>query len=240
MRFRVERARAQTVAASSDGSRPSRAAPEPCARPRARLSGVASAAFVVLSALAPLGGCTGHDDASEAAENEADPERPTSAKVEPPPGFERADVAGVAPTTRGHAVVLSSGDRALPIFVGQTEGLSIELRLMGGRFHRPLTHDLVDAMLADLGGRIESVRIEREQNAIYYSVVVLLHDGKRSELDARTSDAIALALGNGVPIFIARALLEQAGVRIDDLDDEGAPEPSAPSRVPPAPGTVPL
>ncbi len=141
--------------------------------------------------------------------------------VETPLGFERVDVAGVAPTAHGHAVVLATPDRALPIFVGETEGLAIELRLMGGHFHRPLTHDLVDAMLADLGGHIESVRVEREEGHIFYSVVVLLHEGRRSELDARTSDAIALALGNHVPIFVSRTILDAEGVHLDELDTEG-------------------
>ncbi len=134
-----------------------------------------------------------------------------------PAGFEPVEVAGVAGTGHGHAVVLASEEWALPIFVGESEGLSIELRLAGARFHRPLTHDLLDEMLEVLGGHIESVRVEREPNSVFRSVIVLGHDGKHSELDARTSDAIALALGSHVPIFVRSVMLQRDGVRIDEL-----------------------
>lgn len=145
-----------------------------------------------------------------------------------PAGFTRADVVGITPTERGHAIVLQAGGRALPIFVGESEGLSIQLRLQGERFHRPLTHDLMDAVLEELGGTIESVRVDRYEGQIFYSVIVLTHRTERHELDSRTSDAIALALGHKVPIFVRTSVLDSSSVDLKrllpDLGDE-APDP---------------
>jgi bifunctional DNase/RNase len=150
-----------------------------------------------------------------------------------PEGFERASVVGVTSTERGHAIVLQAGQRALPIFVGESEGLSIQLRLSGEKFHRPLTHDLLDAALAELGGQIESVRVERYEEEIYYAVVVLRHDAERRELDSRTSDAIALALGHSVPIFVRTTVLDVSSVDLRGLlplpaDAAGRADGSAP------------
>lgn len=163
------------------------------------------------------------------------PPRPVSATGEPdatPDGFERASVVGVTSTERGHAIVLQAGRRALPIFVGESEGLSIQLRLSGEKFHRPLTHDLLDAALAELGGRIESVRVERYEEEIYYAVVVLQHDAERRELDSRTSDAIALALGHHVPIFVRTTVLDAGSVDLRGLlplPTERGPLPADPA-----------
>jgi bifunctional DNase/RNase len=150
----------------------------------------------------------------------------------PPAGFEPVEVAGVAGTGHGHAVVLANQEWALPIFVGESEGLSIELRLSGARFHRPLTHDLLEAMLRELDGHIESVRVERDPHSVFRSVIVLSHGGRHSELDARTSDAIALALGSHVPIFVRSTMLQRDGVRLDELHhhERGEAKPESPGR----------
>ncbi len=165
---------------------------------------------------------------SSAPERGAAPELSAAA---PPRGFEPIEVAGVAGTSHGHAVVLTTREWALPILVGPTEGVSIELRLLGSRFHRPLTHDLIDAMLREFGAHVESVRVERAEQAVFHSVIVLRRDGKRSELDARTSDAIALALGSHVPIFVRSELLRRDGVRLDELH-EHREAPSTPDGLP--------
>lgn len=175
------------------------------------------------------------------------PASPPATEEATPDGFELASVAGVAPTERGHAIVLRAGKRALPVFVGETEGLSIQLRLAGERFHRPLTHDLMDALLEELGGSIESVRVERFEDNVFYSVVVLAHQSQRHELDSRTSDAIALALGHQVPIFVRSAVLDATSVALDSLlpfTEPSTPDGSddePPSDEPPLePGTVAL
>lgn len=142
-----------------------------------------------------------------------------------PEGFQLASVVGVTDTDRGQAIVLQAGHRALPIFVGESEGFSIQLRLSGERFHRPLTHDLMDAVLAELGGSIVSVRVDRYEEDIFYSVIVLEHDAERRELDSRTSDAIALALGHQVPIYVRTSVLESSSIDLHGLYPDGEPTP---------------
>jgi len=151
-----------------------------------------------------------------------------------PRGFIRVAVRGVAPTTQGNAVLLvdESRGRAVPVFVGDSEALSIQLRLEKRRYARPLTHDLLDAMLARLGGHIDSVRVEKLENNVFFGIVVVREGARRMELDARTSDAVALAVGSDAPIYVNERVLDRAGVSLDDLDKAGPeneepPDPSA-------------
>jgi len=89
--------------------------------------------------------------------------------------------------------------RAVPIFVGGSEGHSIELRLTGAKPTRPLTHDLFDSALAELRARVHSARVVKLEGGVYFGVLVLLTDGRLRELDSRASDAVAMALGAGAP-----------------------------------------
>ncbi|HEY3233611.1 MAG TPA: bifunctional nuclease family protein [Polyangiaceae bacterium] len=81
---------------------------------------------------------------------------------------------------------------------------------------RPLTHDLLDSMVTRLGGQIHSVRVERLDHGVFYGIVVLKTRGTLVEFDARSSDAVALAVGNGVPIFMAQSVLDQAGMGLPE------------------------
>ena len=156
---------------------------------------------------------------------------------ETPSGYVVAHVAGVTHLPSGGDVVLlveSGKKRAIPIFIGGTEALSIQLRVEKKTYKRPLTHDLLDTSVSKLGGRIESVRVDKIVDGIFYGTVVLVNGQSRFELDARPSDAIALALGNEAPIQVAASVFERAGVELDRAPDEiqrraephpGQPEP---------------
>lgn len=137
----------------------------------------------------------------------------------------RAAVVGAAPVGAGHAVLLvDEAERtAIPIFVGGSEGLSIELRLAKERYQRPLTHDLFDKALSDLDTRVHSARVVELKGGTYFAVLVLATRERTFELDARASDAIAMALGSGAPVFVAEKVFEQAGVALDALMDGGLP-----------------
>jgi bifunctional DNase/RNase len=141
---------------------------------------------------------------------------------EPPRGFVLVRVGGITPTAQGNAVLLVDElrQRALVVFIGDTEALSIQLRLQGTKYKRPLTHDLLDNMLQHLGARVESVRVDRLEDDIFYGVVVVRERDRIHEFDARTSDGIALALGSDAPVFVAKPVLDQAGI---ELDAAGAP-----------------
>jgi bifunctional DNase/RNase len=148
-------------------------------------------------------------------------------------------VAGVWFVHERHVVILldSASQLAVPIFIGPSEALSIELRLDGRRFERPLTHDLYDATLERLGGAVERVTIDRLQEDTFHATVVIRTSADRFALDARSSDAIALALGAQAPIEVADAVVRRAGVDLAALEahshGELAPrEPRAPEEVP--------
>ena len=138
-----------------------------------------------------------------------------------PKGYRPMLVGGVAPAPGGSAVVLvdQPGDIAVPIFIGGAEAMSIQLRLDGRTFKRPLTHDLVDSVLARLGGEVLSVRVDRVEDEIFYGTLVLKNGGGQVELDSRPSDAIALAVGSNAPIYVAQGVIDAAGMRLDELDE---------------------
>ncbi|HEX6271389.1 MAG TPA: bifunctional nuclease family protein, partial [Polyangiaceae bacterium] len=104
-------------------------------------------------------------------------------------------------------------------------GRSIELRLEREKPPRPLTHDLLDSALRELGARVHSARVVKLEDGVYHGALVLLSRERTVELDSRASDAVAMALGAGAPIFVATRVLEQAGVPLDALTDGGLPEP---------------
>jgi bifunctional DNase/RNase len=145
--------------------------------------------------------------------------------VVPPAGFVGATVIDAAPVGGGHAVLLvdDAQRRAIPIFVGGSEGLSIELRLAKQRYQRPLTHDLFDKALSDLDTRVHSARVVELKGGTYFAVLVLVTRERTLELDSRASDAIAMALGTGAPVFVAKKVFEQAGVALDSIADGGLP-----------------
>jgi hypothetical protein len=116
----------------------------------------------------------------------------------------------------------------VPIFVGGTEALSIQLRLERQRYQRPLTHDLLDAVTRELHGEFEKVQVDDLRDNVYIGTV-FVRDGRRvAVIDARPSDAIAIAIGAEVPIFVARKVIEAAGVRREEFDQERKASPRIP------------
>ena|SRR5438067_2110020 len=101
--------------------------------------------------------------------------------------------------------------RRLPILVGELEATAIDLRVKKQKYPRPLTHDLLDATLASLGARIERVEVIDLRDNVYYGrLTVRDAKGAAHAIDARPSDCIALAVGAGLPIFVAPRVLALA------------------------------
>jgi len=175
--------------------------------------------------------------ASAAGSRAAAPPAPSGQAPLPPlDGYRAVQVGGVSHGKDGNVVLLvdAAANVAVPIFVGPTEALSIELRLDGRRYPRPLTHDLFDSTVRRLGGVVERVTIDRLVDDTFHATVVMRDGADRFALDARSSDAIALALGSQVPIHVAEAVVTQAGVDLARLrslaeDGEDAPAPAAPA-----------
>lgn len=124
-----------------------------------------------------------------------------------------------------------ANNRVLPIFIGGTERHAIELRLRGASFVRPLTHDLLDAAVKKLRGTIVKVQIDElrpntdGEGGTFHGSVYIRSGRRVLRLDARPSDAIALAIGNRIPIYCAEAVLGEAGMSKDELLKQLEPAP---------------
>jgi bifunctional DNase/RNase len=153
-----------------------------------------------------------------AAAEEAPPEKPR--RPSPPAGYVEMGVVAVVPTPNGGAAVLlgETGKRiVVPIYIGGTEAHSISLRMNEERPERPLTHDLLESVMRELGGELVKVQVDELRDDIFIGSVFVRREGKLIEIDARPSDAIALAMGSHVPIFVARQVVEKAGEENPEL-----------------------
>jgi hypothetical protein len=130
-----------------------------------------------------------------------------------------------------HVVILKDveRDRYLPIWIGAWEASAIAMRLQGVTAERPLTHDLFIASIEQLGARIDRIVISDLADETYHARLYLAHDGTEVEVDARPSDALALAVRSEASIFAAEEVLDQAALGSDpDVDeDEGDDDESA-------------
>jgi bifunctional DNase/RNase len=106
-------------------------------------------------------------------------------------------------------------DRYLPIWIGPAEADAIAVRLQEVAVSRPLTHDLLRSIIDALGGSIQYIVVNDLANDTFYARIIMEVDGRTVEIDSRPSDAIALAVRVQVPIFADEAVLEKAGVRLD-------------------------
>lgn len=131
------------------------------------------------------------------------------------------DVIGVRlemPSNQPIVLLRESGaDRYLPIWIGAPEATAIAFAQQGLTPPRPLTHDLIKDLLSAAGVTLESVKITALRDGVFYADLVL---SSGAQVSARPSDAIALALRTGSPIFGEDALLEEVGVTIPDEDDD--------------------
>ena len=100
----------------------------------------------------------------------------------------------------------------LPIWIGICEARSIELGLSDKVAPRPLTYDLIAAVIRTLNAQVERIIIVDLRDQVFYSQVEVLVDGKVSKIDARPSDAIALASRMGSPIYVRKEVLKKAAL----------------------------
>ncbi|MBI2165806.1 MAG: bifunctional nuclease family protein [Chloroflexi bacterium] len=114
-----------------------------------------------------------------------------------------------------------SSDRYLPIWIGPAEADAIALRLQDVQVPRPLTHDLLGAIVVALGAKVLEIVVNDLQNDTFFAKLVLETDGKRVEVDARPSDAIAVAVRTRAPIYADGKVLEKAGVVLDQEGGKG-------------------
>lgn len=125
-----------------------------------------------------------------------------------------------------YAVVLAEveGKRRLPIIIGGFEAQSIAVAMEGITPTRPLTHDLIKNMCATFDMNLEEVIVNNLVDGVFYAQLICKKDNEIIEIDSRTSDAIALAVRFGCPIYTYEFILESAGLLLEDIDKEGEEE----------------
>jgi hypothetical protein len=101
-------------------------------------------------------------------------------------------------------------DRTLPIFIGTVEARAIILHVNKIEVPRPLTHDLLKNILEQMECRVNRVEVSELKDGTFYARLVLEQDGIEMPIDSRPSDAIALALRFGAPIFVAEEVMDEA------------------------------
>lgn len=107
------------------------------------------------------------------------------------------------------------GERRLPIFIGSNEARAIKRKLNDEAVPRPLTHDLAIDIITKLGGRIARVLIVDLRDETYFARIEIMQDGEIREIDARPSDAIALAVRGVAPIFVEEVVFERTSKTTD-------------------------
>lgn len=139
-----------------------------------------------------------------------------------PAGYVEMKILGVTPAGGAARVELvdPSEKIVLRIFVGGTEGHSINLRSEKRRPERPLTHDLLDRVLHELDAEILQAQVDDLKNGVFLGTLVLRRGDKTISIDARPSDVIALAIGTNAPIYVAKHVLAEAGVARNEGDEE--------------------
>jgi bifunctional DNase/RNase len=106
--------------------------------------------------------------------------------------------------------------RYLPIWIGPAEADAIAVRLQGVNVPRPLTHDLLGLVIDSLGASIDSIIVSDLKSDTFYAKIILDVDGSQIEIDSRPSDALALAVRAEVPIYADEAVLDKAGILLDE------------------------
>lgn len=114
--------------------------------------------------------------------------------------------------TSDHQIIVlkeKSGQRSFPIVIGLHEAWAIDRAVKEIPTPRPLTHDLLSSVIAQLSGGVERIEISDLKNNTFYAKIIIKQNGSALEIDSRPSDAIALAMQSNTPIYVAKTVLEE-------------------------------
>jgi len=148
------------------------------------------------------------------------------------------EVLGLARSPSDAGVLLLLKERAsprvLPLGIGPFEAEAIALQLQGTQVPRPLSHDLLRQMLVILEAHLQRVEVAAVTDNVFYAQLIVEQAGQQQTIDSRPSDAVALALRAQAPIYVADAVLDQAGVVVEEAstaeaDTEPADTTSTPA-----------
>jgi bifunctional DNase/RNase len=112
----------------------------------------------------------------------------------------------------------AEGNKFLPIWIGHPEAAAILMKLQGAATPRPMTHDLLTDILGQLNTRVVQIAVTELRDNTFYALITLAVDGTEVEIDSRPSDAIALAVRAGAPIFAADSVIEESAIEFEHED----------------------
>jgi len=143
----------------------------------------------------------------------------------------KIDSIQVSLTSEHRVIILKDikTDRYLPIWIGPYEADAITIRLRSIEVTRPLTHDLLNNVIAEMGGEVSHIVVDDLRNDTFYASITVNLNGRQLKIDSRPSDAIALAVRANIPIFVEEDVMAQAGItpEADVGDEEESEELSA-------------
>src|SRR5205809_2806887 len=109
----------------------------------------------------------------------------------------------------------ADGNKFLPIWIGHPEAAAILMKLQGASTPRPMTHDLLTDMLAQLDAHVIRICVTELRDNTFYASITIQQDGSEIEVDSRPSDAIALAVRAEAPIFAADRVIEESAIEFE-------------------------
>jgi uncharacterized protein len=109
----------------------------------------------------------------------------------------------------------AEGSKFLPIWIGHPEAAAILMRLQGASTPRPMTHDLVTDILAQLEAQVVRITVTELRENTFYAEITVRQNGSDIQIDSRPSDAIALALRADAPIFVADEVIEESAIEFE-------------------------
>ena len=109
----------------------------------------------------------------------------------------------------------ADGNRFLPIWIGHPEAAAILMKLQGTPTARPMTHDLVTSMLSELNATVAKVVVTELRENTFHAQITLQVNGSEIEIDSRPSDAIALAVRSGAPIYAAEEVIAESAIEFE-------------------------
>jgi bifunctional DNase/RNase len=107
-------------------------------------------------------------------------------------------------------------NRYLPIWIGPSEADAIAVKLQNVELSRPLTHDLLQSVISTLGASVDYIVVSGLKEDTFYARLALNIDGVKLDIDSRPSDALALAVRVGAPIYAEESVLEKAGIILEE------------------------
>ncbi len=144
---------------------------------------------------------------------------------ETPPPYIEMEVKGVRLDTIGHNPVVLLADKeekkVLPIWIGLLEANAIDRELKNGTSSRPMTHDLLHSILTQVQVEVKEVKIVDLKDNTYHATLFLKSNKGVTEVDARPSDAIILALKSKIPILVASKILDEQGIALTQKSAHG-------------------